>query len=156
MIDEFDALQEEIISDMKQIYTETVIDHAMNPRNVGTMTEADGFSSVTGPCGDTMEIRLRVRDNVIEAAVFWTDGCGTSIACGSIVTEMAKGRSIARALRINQDEILQALGGLPQESLHCALLAANTLKAAIRDYMALRKEPWKKAYKEIEFIESDS
>ena len=148
MVDEFDALQEEIISDMKQIYTETVIDHAMNPRNVGTMTEADGFSSVTGPCGDTMEIRLRVRDNVIEAAVFWTDGCGTSIACGSMVTEMAKGRSIAQALRINQDEILQALGGLPQESLHCALLAANTLKAAIRDYMALRKEPWKKAYRD--------
>ena len=148
MADEFDALEEEIMADMRQIYSETVIDHAMNPRNVGTMTEADGFGSVTGPCGDTMEIWLRVRDNRIEDTVFYTDGCGTSIACGSMVTEMAKGKSITHALRINQDEILQALGGLPQESLHCALLAANTLKAAIKDYMALKKEPWKKAYRD--------
>ena len=147
MADEFDALQEEIMSDMRQIYTETVIDHAMNPRNVGTMTEADGFGSVTGPCGDTMEIGLRVRGNSIEDAVFWTDGCGTSIACGSMITEMAKGKSTVQALRINQDEILQALGGLPQESLHCALLAANTLKAAIQDHLTLKKEPWKKAYR---------
>ena len=147
MAAEFDELEKQVMAEMRQIYTDTVLDHAMNPRNVGNLPEADGFGSVTGSCGDTMEIWLRVRNDVIDQATFWTDGCGTSIACGSMVTEMAKGRDIAQAQGINQDEILRVLGGLPEESLHCALLAADTLKAAIKDYLALKREPWKKAYR---------
>lgn len=147
MTTEFDELQNAVMAQMKQVYTETAIDHAMNPRNAGSIAGADGFGSVTGPCGDTMEIWLKVKDGKVEDATFWTDGCGTSIACGSMVTEMVKSRNVARALAINQTEILGNLGGLPEDSLHCALLAADTLQAAIRDCLALKREPWKKAYR---------
>ena len=147
MAAEFDELEKQIMAEMRQIYTETVIDHAMNPRNVGSMPEADGFGSMTGSCGDTMEISLKVRNENIDHATFWTDGCGTSIACGSIATEIIKGKSITQALSIDQDEILRVLGGLPEDSVHCALLAADTLRAAIHDFLALKREPWKKAYR---------
>jgi len=147
VVTEFDELENQIMAEMKRIYTETVIDHAMNPRNVGSIPGADGFGSVTGACGDTMEIWIKVKDGKIKDVAFWTDGCGTSIACGSIATEMVKGRSIAQALGVNQGEILEALGGLPEDSLHCTLLAADTVKAAIQDYLALKKEPWKKSYR---------
>ena len=147
MASEFDKLEEDIIVDMRSTYTETVIDHAMNPRNVGSIQEADGFASVTGPCGDTMEIWLRVKDGRIREATFWTDGCGTTIAAGSMVTELAKGKAVSEALRTSRQGVLDALGGLPEQSTHCALLAANTLKEAVKEYLAYRHEPWKRAYK---------
>jgi nitrogen fixation NifU-like protein len=147
MASEFDELEEYIMADMRRTYTDTVIDHAMYPRNVGSMSNADGFGSVTGPCGDTMEIWLRVKEGKIVNATFWTDGCGTSIAAGSMVTELAEGVTAIEALRITQQEVLDALGGLPEESVHCALLAANTLREAVRDYLTTRKEPWKRAYR---------
>ena len=147
MASEFDKLEEEIMADMWSTYTKTVVDHALNPRNVGSMTYADGFGRVTGPCGDTMEIWLRVKNGTIAQATFWTDGCGTSIAAGSMVTELVSGKAIAEGLRITQQDVLDALGGLPEDSIHCALLAANTLKKAVRDYLAFRREPWKRAYR---------
>ena len=147
MASEFDEIQEYIMADMRRTYTDTVIDHAMYPRNVGSMSNADGFGSVTGPCGDTMEIWLRVKEGKVINATFWTDGCGTSIAAGSMVTELTKGMRATEALGITQQEVLDALGGLPEESVHCALLAANTLREAVRDYLATRKEPWKRAYR---------
>ena len=147
MASEFDELQEYIMADMRRTYTETVIDHAMNPRNVGRIEDADGFTSLTGPCGDTMEIWLRVRSGTIDDVAFWTDGCGTSIAAGSMVTELARGKAVTEALRVTEQDVLNALGGLPEESTHCALLAANTLREALRDYLACQKEPWKKAYR---------
>jgi len=147
MASEFDELEEELMGEMRQVYTETVIDHAMNPRNVGNIDDADGFAQITGPCGDTMEIWLKVRNNVITQATFLTDGCGTTIAAGSMVTELAKGKSISQALKVSQQDVLNALGGLPQESQHCALLVVNTLKGAVKDYLAFKNEPWKRAYK---------
>jgi nitrogen fixation NifU-like protein len=132
---------------MQAVYSETAIDHMRNPRNVGRIPNADGEASITGPCGDTMEIWLRVTDGVIEQASFWTDGCGTTIAAGSIVTGLAKGKQAGEALRIGQHDVLEALGGLPDESVHCALLAANTMKAAVKDHLAYRNEPWKRAYR---------
>jgi nitrogen fixation NifU-like protein len=143
----FDELQELVMSDARKIYSEAVIDHAMNPRNLGEMKEADGFARITGSCGDTMEIWIKVNADTIVKTSFMTDGCGTSIASGSMVTEMAKGKSIIEAQRTTQGDVLDALGGLPQESEHCALLAANTLKTAIRDYIAMKREPWKRAYR---------
>jgi nitrogen fixation NifU-like protein len=144
---EFEELQELIMADARNIYSETVIDYAMNPRNLGIIQEADGFARVTGSCGDTMEMWLKVDGTTIINASFTTDGCGTSIASGSMVTEMAKGKSIGDAQRIGQQDVLDALGGLPDESKHCALLAADTLKEAIRDYIAMKREPWKRAYR---------
>lgn len=149
MASEFDELEEYVTAEMRSTYTDTVIDHAMNPRNVGSIPNADGFARVTGPCGDTMEIWLRVKDGRIRDATFWTDGCGPSIACGSMAMEMVMGKRTAEALRITQEDILNSLGGLPEESLHCALLAANTLKQAVRDYITMKNEPWKRAYRSV-------
>jgi len=150
MTSSWEQFQELIKAEMRKIYSEIAIDHSMNPRNLGGMEDADGLAKVTGPCGDTMEIWLEVKNGTIADAAFMTNGCGTSIASGSMVTELAKGRSIAEAQRIMQQDVLNALGGLPEESVHCALLAADTLKAAIRDYLAMKKEPWKRAYRRKE------
>jgi nitrogen fixation NifU-like protein len=128
-------------------YSQTVIDYIREPRNVGSIANADGHAMITGPCGDTMSIWLRVRDGIITQASFWTDGCGTTIAAGSMATELAKGKRVSQALGISQLDVLDALGGLPEDSVHCALLAANTLKEAVRDYMAFRNEPWKRDYR---------
>jgi len=147
MASDFDGLQELIMADARKLYSETTIDHAMNPRNVGDMNDADGFARVTGPCGDTMEIWLKVKNDTVADATFMTDGCGTSIASGSMVTELAKGKNVREARKISQRDVLNALGGLPEESQHCALLVTNTLKEAIRDYLAMKREPWKKAYR---------
>ena len=147
MTSSWENFEELIKQEMRKIYSEAVIEHAMDPRNVGAMDDADGFAKVTGPCGDTMEIWLKVKDGKISDASFMTDGCGTSIASGSMVTELAKGRSVSEAQKTTERHVLDALGGLPEESEHCALLAANTLRAAIRDYMAMKRGPWKRAYK---------
>jgi nitrogen fixation NifU-like protein len=144
--DSFKELEQSIMADMKEVYSEKTIDHFLNPRNLGDIPAPDGFARVTGPCGDTMEICLKVSDDKIVNASFWTDGCGPSIASGSMVTEMAKRMNIGEAGRIGQHDVLAALDGLPEESEHCALLAANTLKEAIKDYLAFKKEPWKRAY----------
>ena len=147
MTSSWEKYEELIKAEVKKVYSETTIDHAMNPRNMGNLKDADGFAKVTGPCGDTMEIWLKVRNGTVSDAGFMTDGCGTTIASGSMVTEMARGRNIVEFQRISQQDVLNALSGLPEESEHCALLAANTLKAALRDYMAMKREPWKRAYR---------
>jgi len=141
------TFEESLKAEMRKAYSETVIDHAMNPRNVGNMETADGYASVTGPCGDTMEIWLKVRNDIVAEATFMTDGCGTTIAAGSMVTELAKGKPIIQTNKISQQDVLDALGGLPEESQHCALLGTNTLKEAAKDYLTFRNEPWKRAYK---------
>lgn len=147
MASDLDKIVEELQKEAWAGYSEIVIDHAQNPRNVGSVPDADGFASVTGPCGDTMKIWLKIQNGTIQQATFWTDGCGTSIAAGSMVTELAKGKAIATALRITQKDVLDALGGLPEDSIHCALLAANTVREAAKDYLAIKNEPWKRAYR---------
>jgi len=143
----WEKLQEFVTVEMRRVYSEITLDHAMNPRNVGSLENADGFAMVTGPCGDTMEIWLRVKNDRIIEATFMTDGCGTTIATGSMVTELVKGEAISHVLRINQQDVLKALDGLPEESQHCALLAVNTMRAAIGDYLTMKREPWKRAYR---------
>jgi len=135
------------MADIQSTYSGTVIDHATKPRNLGIIENADGFASVTGSCGDTLEIWIKIKDNKIQEITFLTDGCGTSIASGSMVTELAKGKSIAEALKITQQDVLNALEGLPDENAHCALLAVDTLKEASKDYLAFKNEPWKRAYR---------
>ena len=129
-------------------YSQTMIEHATNPRNVGSLPNPDGFTRFSGPCGDTVELWLRVQDDTITKATFWTDGCGPAIACASVVTEMIKGKKVSEAQRIQQEDILKALGGLPDDHKHCALLAATTLKRALEDHLVMRRESWKKAYRE--------
>lgn len=150
MSSESDELQNLVPADARSIYSETVIDHAMAPRNLAPIQDADGFARVRGPCGDTMEIWVRIKSDYIVRATFMTDGCGPSIASGSMVTELAAGRSTGDAQRITQRDVLDALGGLPEESRHCALLAADTLRAALKDYILTRREPWKRTYRRHE------
>ena len=141
---EYEALIE---AKMKQVYSGEVIDHALHPRNLGDMKDADAFGRITGPCGDTMEIWLKVNGGVVIAASFATDGCAATISTGSMVTELVKGKTVSEVLRVSQQDILDALGGLPEGNQHCALLAADTLKKAAKDYLAFQKEPWKRAYR---------
>ena len=145
--DSFKELEQFVMEDMRAIYSEKTIDHFLNPRNLGEIPAPDGFSRITGPNGNTMEIYLKVEGGKVINASFWTDGCGCSIASGSMVTELAKGKSVLEAQKITQQDVLDALGGLPEDSVHNALLVANTLKLAIKDYQAFKKEPWKRAYR---------
>jgi nitrogen fixation NifU-like protein len=105
--------QEKVMEEMRKVYSETVIDHAMNPRGVRDMEAANGYTSITGPCGDTMQMWLKARNEIITKATFMTDGYGTSIASGSMAADIAKGKSICQALGIGQQDVLDALGGLP-------------------------------------------
>jgi len=136
----FAELQDKLIENMRATYSERTIDFFLTPRNLGKIEDADAFARVTGSCGDTMEIYLRARNGRIMDARFTTDGCGTSIASGGMVTELAKGKSIVEAQKIGQDDVLNALGGLPEESQHCALLATDTLKEAVRNCLASKNE----------------
>lgn len=136
MTSKLDELEQRIMAEMRKVYSQKAIDHAMNPRNVGRIKDADGYARVTGPCGDTMEISLRMKRGKVVDAKFWTDGCGTSIACGSVATELIKSKSVAEALRVDSEFILNTLEGLPESDVHCAVLASDTLRAAIRNYLA--------------------
>jgi nitrogen fixation protein NifU and related proteins len=124
-------LQDKVIRDMEKAYSPRVMELWKNPQNAGSLDYPDGYGQVTGPCGDTMQIWLRVANDEIVDATFWTDGCGTSVVCASMVTIMAKGKTLEQAVRIDQQSVLSELGGLPEEDRHCALLAANTLREAI-------------------------
>jgi Mrp family chromosome partitioning ATPase len=110
-------------------------DHAQNPRNYGPPAAFNGHSRITGPCGDTMEFWVQARGNTVQNVSFTTDGCRHSKACGSIAACLAEGKTLEEAAIIEQQDILEALGGLPEEDEHCALLAANTLRAACESYV---------------------
>lgn len=128
-------------------YSSTVLDHMQNPRNWGTMDDSDGYGRITGTCGDTMEISLRVKGDTITKCTFDTDGCGATVACGSIVTELATGKTAAQARTIDVTAILDYCQGLPKENEHCALLAANTLQKALAEFSNTNSAPWKRLYR---------
>lgn len=136
--------------EMRRSYTEKTCDHILCPRNTGEFRDADGFAAGIGRCGDTIQIYLRIKDGRIKDAAFLTDSCGATVACGSMATEIVKGRTVAGALELTAGEISRSLGGLPESNFHCAVLAENTLKEAVIDYLSLQREPWKKAYRRIE------
>jgi ATP-binding protein involved in chromosome partitioning len=119
-------------------------DHAVNPRNYGPLEVFDGHARMTGPCGDTMEFWLLARNGLVEKVSFITDGCGPSLACGSMAACLVEGKRVEDAAGLRQQDILEALGGLPKESEHCALLAAHTLKATCQDHLNHRRESQRK------------
>ncbi|MDK2823150.1 MAG: nitrogen fixation protein NifU [Clostridia bacterium] len=117
------------------MYTDKVMDHFTNPRNVGELDNANGIGEVgNAKCGDIMRIYLDVQDNIIKDIKFKTFGCGAAIATSSMVTEMVKGKSIDEALKITNKAVAEALGGLPPAKMHCSNLAADALHKAIEDY----------------------
>jgi len=126
-------------------FSATARDHAVHPRHHGPLDVFDGHARITGPCGDTMEFWLLARNGKVDKVSFITDGCGPSLACGSMAACLVESKRVEDAAGLRQQDILEALGGLPKESEHCALLAANTLKAACANRMdhheGPRKEP---------------
>ena len=117
-------------------YSEKVMEHFKNPRNVGEIPDADGIGNVGNPvCGDIMRLYIKVKDNVIVDAKFKTYGCGAAIATSSMVTELVKGKTVDEALKISNRAVAEALGVLPPIKMHCSLLAEQALKSAIDDYM---------------------
>ena len=140
MDDFIDKLQEQIFQETKEVYGEEVFARWQNPKFMGRMTNASCVGRLTGNCGDKMEIYLRISNDQVEEASFFTDGCGASVACGSMVSELAIGKDLEEACQIGGDTVLMALGGLPEEENHCAFLAAETLMAAIHQWMLQRSK----------------
>ena len=135
-MDEFESLiedlQGEIDREERAHYSPTVIEHARSPRNLGRIDGAQASAVVRGWCGDTMELYLRLdKEGRIEVATFMTDGCGSTMACGSMLTVMIRGKTIGEALGLSARELIAALDGLPEDSAHCAELAVMTLRAAL-------------------------
>ena len=117
------------------MYTEKVIDHFTNPRNVGEIADANAIGQVGNPvCGDIMKMYLKIEDGVIKDAKFKTFGCCAAIATSSVSTELIKGRTIDEALKLSNKEVIDELGGLPPQKIHCSVLAEQAIKAAISDY----------------------
>ena len=133
--DAIDKIQQAVEKQDRDHYSKRVLEEANNPQNVGRMQKADAAAEITGPCGDTMEFYLKIEDGKISDINFWTDGCGATIACGSIATKLVKGKEVAEAIKVTNQDIIKALDGLPEENLHCAKLAADTLHKAIRNYL---------------------
>lgn len=118
------------------MYSEKVMDHFSNPRNVGEIENPDGVGTVGNPqCGDIMKIFIKVENNIIKDIKFKTFGCGAAIATSSMVTEMVKGKTLDDALKVTNKAVAEALDGLPPVKMHCSNLAADALHAAIKDYL---------------------
>lgn len=122
------------------MYSEKVMDHFRNPRNVGEIPDADGVGSVGNPvCGDMMTISIKVKENKIADIKFKTFGCGAAVATSSMITELAKGKNLDDAMKITRENVADSLGGLPPVKMHCSNLAADALKEAIKDYRGKRR-----------------
>lgn len=117
------------------LYSEVVMDHFRNPRNLGKMEDADGIGEVgNAKCGDIMKMYIKVKDGIITDVKFNTFGCGSAIASSSMATEMIKGKSIDEALDLSNKAVVEALDGLPTHKIHCSVLAEEAVKAAVKDY----------------------
>ena len=122
------------------MYSEKVMDHFRNPRNVGEIPDADGVGTVGNPvCGDLMTIYIKVKDNRIVDIKFKTFGCGAAIATSSMTTELAKGKTLEEASKITRANVAESLDGLPAKKMHCSNLAADALKTAINNYLEKKK-----------------
>ncbi|UCE28867.1 MAG: Fe-S cluster assembly scaffold protein NifU [Candidatus Bathyarchaeota archaeon] len=122
------------------MYSKKVMDHFRNPRNMGEIPDADGVGTVGNPvCGDLMSVHIKVKDGRINDIKFKTFGCGAAVATSSMVTELAKGKTLEEAEKIGRSDVADSLGGLPKVKMHCSNLAADALHAAIEDYRKKKK-----------------
>jgi len=144
---EQDSPEQGLINMMRRIYTETVVEHVLSPRNFGNLPGADGYGTIATPDGDTVRFWLRVKDDLVTDASFWTNACAATIASLSMVTDLTRGKTPADALAISQQDVLEALGGLPEGNMHCAGLAVSVLREAVKDYLVMEREPWKRSYR---------
>jgi nitrogen fixation NifU-like protein len=132
-------------------YNELIMDHFSSPRNVGEIADADGVGEVGNPvCGDMMKFTIKVKDNRLEDVKFLTFGCGAAIAISSMVSEMAKGKTLEEAMHISNKDVTEALGGLPGNKMHCSNLGADALHKAIEDYQQRQAEAKPVAVENVE------
>lgn len=145
------SIQEELdrilLEEIGEKSSSQLLEHALRPHNVGILEDPDGEATVSGICEDTIRIQIRLHESTIQEIAFMTNGCAATVACASMATELAKGKTLREALTIDAQRIREALGGLPREHSHCANLAANTLRQAILDALEKRRDPWKKLYR---------
>ena len=142
-----DSDSEALKKRLREVYSDTTIEHILQPRNNLDLPNPDGFAACRSGCNEVMKIWLRVRNEIVVDSGFWTNGCAATIACGSMSTELVKGKSIIEAMAIEAGDIARALVDLPEGNLHCAELAAGTLRVALNDCLATNQQPWKKLYR---------
>jgi len=126
-------LQEMILEEDRKIFSPQVIDHYLYPKNLKEVSDPSSAATVTGPCGDTMYIGVKIVGDRIMEIGFLTDGCGPTVACGSMITQMVSGKTLLEASAFGSKELLEALGGLPDSHLHCAQLAVDALQQTLKD-----------------------
>ena len=146
MPDNLDKLDEYMLGGTKSGYSAIFLEHALHPKNTGSLDVANASATEFSHDNNYVEIWLRVEDDTVVAASFWTDGCTTTIACGSMTTELVKGKSVSEAFQIMPEDIDAALGGISGEGCTCAKLAINSLRSALRDYLTFKREPWRRTY----------
>jgi nitrogen fixation protein NifU and related proteins len=151
----WEQFQQLVKAEMLKVYSEKVVKYALDPINVGRMEKPSGFARVEGNCGDTMSVWIRVEDDVVREATFTTNGCSATLASGSMVTEMARSKNVYQAVEISPEEILDSLGGLPEDHKHCANLAARTMEAAILDYLSRVNKTGKQNILPVNMVSGD-
>jgi nitrogen fixation protein NifU and related proteins len=139
--------EDHLFKKLGEIYSDTTVAHIIHPHNNASIPEADGYALNQSGCGESMKIWLKIRDNVVRDAGFWTDGCAATIACGSMATDMVTGKSVMEAFAIVAEDIAEALVDLPEGNMHCAELAASAVRAAVKDHLAIQQQPWKRLYR---------
>jgi len=133
-------IQKKINHEEEVTYSKKVIKEYRNPSNFGSIKNPDASGKIKGPCGDTMSVDLGINNGIISKVRFWTDGCGASIACGSLLTKKIKGKTLQDANNITSKDLLESLDGLPIENHHCTVLAVNTLNECIKNYNKQKKK----------------
>ncbi len=137
----------DLLDKLRSIYSETTIEHILQPHNTENIPNADGFSECGSGGGEILKIWLKTQGDRIRDAAFWTNGCAATIACGSMGTDLVKDKSVTQALSITAQDIADALVDLPEGNFHCAELAANALRMALKDLLSTQQQPWKKLYR---------
>ena len=132
---------------LRSTYSEATIEHILHPHNTERIAFPDGHAGCRSSCGENMKIWLTVKNRIVKDASFWTDGCAATVACGSMATDLIKGRTVTEAMNLAAHDIADALVDLPEGNVHCAELAAQTVKAALIDCASMQRQPWKKLYR---------
>ncbi len=132
---------------LRRIYSETTVEHIVHPCNTEPIPNPEGYAENKTSDRESMKIWLRVRNDVVADSGFWTNGCAATIACGSMVTELVKGKTVTEAMAITAGDIARALVNLPEGNFHCAEFAAGTLRIALNDCLSTQQQPWKKLYR---------
>jgi NifU homolog involved in Fe-S cluster formation len=142
-----DEIEAEHLRELREHYSDKIIQHWQNPHRLGPIEHADGYARLSNSCGEQVEFWLKIKDDRVVAASFLCDGCGCTIACASAAVAIAEDRDVSELSEITPEKIDADLNGLPSDEKHCAEFAAHVLNLALLDYLQTRREPWKRKYR---------